>query len=445
MAVVVIGAGPGADGSNMKKRALMRWVIMSAIAFVATSVGCTMKSQDTPSLTGPSEFGTSISMRTQPEILVQDGSSQSLVTITARDENGKPKRDVSIITGIFVGGVRTDFGSLSARNLVTDANGEARLMYTAPALPSGPAVDAGTVVDIGVTPLDKNGTGGFGNSATRFASIRLIPPGIVVPPDGLQPAFTFTPSAPTDHQNVLFDASTSTAPANNPIVSFSWNFGDGSTGSGRQATHSFSIPGTYAVTLTVTDQYNRSASTTQTVDVAGGTGPAASFLTSPSNPLVGDNVNFNASASVATPGRTIRSYAWDFGDGTQKTTTTPITTHDFVTAGTFSVTLVVTDDAGRQGVVTNSVTVATDAPTADFTFSQLPPNVAHNMQFNSSGSQASPGRTIVSYSWDFGDGGSSTLASPSHAYAAAASYNVTLTVTDNTGKVGRVTKTVQVQ
>ncbi len=423
----------------------MRWITFVAVAVVATSLGCTMKSQDAPPLTGPSELGLSISMQVQPSVLVQDGASQALITITARDSNGKPKKDQSVISEIFVNGLRTDFGSLSARNLVTDANGEARLMYTAPALPSGPAVDNGTIVEIAVTPLDRNGTGGFGNSTTRFASIRLIPPGIVIPPDGMQPAFTFTPSSPTDHQNVLFDASTSTASPSNPIVSYSWNFGDGSTGSGRTATHSFNTPGTYAVMLTVGDQYNRTASTTQTIDVAGGTGPAASFLTSPSTPLVGDNVNFNASASVAAPGRTIRTYAWDFGDGTLKTTTTPITTHDFVTAGTFSVTLVVTDDAGRQSVVTNSVTVSTDAPTADFTFSQLPPNATHTMQFNSSGSTAAPGRTIASYSWDFGDGGSSTLAGPSHTYAAAASYNVTLTVTDSTGKVGRVTKTVQVQ
>jgi PKD repeat protein len=377
-----------------------------------------------------------------PDVLTLDGASQSLVTIMARDAASRPVRNLSLRAEISVDRVRADFGSLSARNLVTDSNGRATLVYTAPAAAPGAAVDTNTIVAIEVTAIGSD----FGNSVEpRLATIRLVPPGIVIPPDGLQPKFTFTPGSPTDHQNVLFDASTSTAPSNNPIASYAWTFGDGSTGSGRTATHSYSIAGTYVVTLTITDQYNRSASTTQTLDVAGGTAPTASFLTSPSAPLVGDNVNFNASASVPAPGRTIRTYAWDFGDGTLKTTTGPTTTHDFVTAGVFTITLVVTDDAGRQGVTTASVTISSDAPTADFTFSQLPPNTAHNMQFNSTGSQASTGRTIASYAWDFGDGGSSTLASPSHAYAAAASYNVTLTVTDNTGKVGRVTKTVQVQ
>ena len=105
----------------------------------------------------------------------------------------------------------------------------------------------------------------------------------------------------------------------------------------------------------------------------------------------------------------------------------------------------VTDDVGREAVANATVTIASDSPTADFTFSQLPPTSTHTIQFNSSGSSASPGRTIASYFWDFGDGTSSTLASPSHPYAAAASYNVTLTVTDSAGKTGRVTKTVAVQ
>jgi PKD repeat protein len=400
-----------------------------------------MKSQDTPPLTGPSELGTSITVTVSPDILTQDGSSQSLVTITARDSNGKPLRNLSLRSEILVDGVHTDFGSLSARNLVTDSNGRATLVYTSPAAPAGPAVDAGTTVSIAVTPIGSD----FGNSVARVATIRLVPSGIVIPADGLQPLFTFTPSTPTDHQNVLFDGSASTAPANNPIVTYSWNFGDGRTGSGRTTSHSFDNPGTYVVTLTIGDQFNRTAATSQTIDVGGGAAPSASFLTSPSAPRVGENVNFNASASRPATGRTIRSYDWDFGDGEQKTTTSAITSHDYQTVGTFAVTLVVTDDVGRSAVATATVTIVGDSPTADFTFSQLPPLTTHTMQFNSSGSSAISGRTITSYFWEFGDGATSTLASPSHPYAAAASYNVTLTVTDSAGKTGRVTKTVAVQ
>ncbi len=414
---------------------------MGALAVTAIAAGCTMKSQDAPPLTGPSELGTSITVTVSPDILTQDGSSQSLVTILARDSKGNALRNLSLRAEIEVGGVRTDFGSLSARNLVTDSSGRATLVYTSPAAPGGPAVDTNTTVNIVVTPIGSD----FGNSSVRLATIRLVPSGVVIPADGLQPAFTFTPTSPADHQNVLFDASASTAPSNNPIVTYSWNFGDGRPDSGRSVSHAFNSPGTYVVTLTVADQFNRTASTSQTIDVAGGTAPTASFLTSPATPRVGENVNFNASASKAAAGRTIRSYDWDFGDGTQKTTTGPITAHDYQTSGTFTVTLVVTDDVGRTATATGSVTIGTDAPTADFTFSQLPPLTTHTIQFNSAGSSASPGRTITSYSWDFGDGFSSSLASPSHSYSGAASFNVTLTVTDSAGKIGRVTKTVTVQ
>jgi PKD repeat protein len=415
------------------------------IPMVAVVGSCTMKSQDPPPLTGPSEFGVSITLDADSTILVLDGSDSTVVRVTARDAKGNPPMPpVNMRSEIFVGGVRADFGSLSQRTLSTDSSGKATFRYTAPALPSGPAVDNGTTVVIAVTPMT---AGDFDNQATRSVTIRLVPPGVVIPADGLQAAFTFTPSAPTDHQNVLFDASTSTAPANNPIASYSWNFGDGSTGSGKTATHSFSMPGDYSVTLTIADAYNRTATTTQPVHVEGGAAPTASFLFSPSAPRIGESVNFNAAASRPATGRTIRSYEWDFGDGEQKTTSSPTTSHDFQRAGDFNVTLVVTDDAGRVAVASATITIGSDAPTADFTFSQLPITVAtpHSIQFSSATSSAAPGRTITSYFWDFGDGTNSTLAGPTHNYAGAASFNVTLTVTDSAGKTGRVTKTVQVQ
>jgi PKD repeat protein len=243
----------------------------------------------------------------------------------------------------------------------------------------------------------------------------------------------------------LFDASTSTSASGNPIVSYTWDFGDGQTGSGRQATHAFSTAGTYFVKLTIGDGVGRTASTSQQVDVGAGVGPAVSFTTSPSDPRVGEQVNFNAAATVPAPGRRIVSYAWDFGDSEQKTTTTPTTTHDYQRVGTFTVTLTATDDAGHVGTATASLTIAADTPTAAFTSTQLAPTSAHTMTFDGGSSSAIPGRTITAYSWNFGDGASGSGQTTNHTYAAGGTYTVTLTVTDSAGKTGRTSSTVTVQ
>jgi PKD repeat protein len=412
-----------------------------AAALLAVSSSCTMKSQEAPPLTGPSELGTSINVAVTPDLLTQDGGSQALVTVTAYDPNGKPLRNASMRSEIFVGGVIADFGTLSARSIVTGNDGRATLVYTAPAAPAGPAVDLGTTVSIAVTPLGYD----YANSVTRFATIRLVPLGIVVPPDGLQPAFTFTPEAPTDHQNVFFDASTSKAPGNNPIAVYTWDFGDGRSGNGRTATHSYNSAGTFVVKLTIADSLNRSASISQVINVGGGTEPDASFVTSPSAARVSETVNFNASASKAAPGRTIRTYDWDFGDGEQKTTTTPTTTHDYAKLGNYVVTLRVTDDAARTDVATASVTVASDNPIAEFTFSPTTPTAGTTVNFSGTGSSALAGRTITSYFWTFGDGASGSGASTGHGYVAAGAYSVTLVVTDSAGKTNSIQKTVTVQ
>ena len=107
-------------------------------------------------------------------------------------------------------------------------------------------------------------------------------------------------------------------------------------------------------------------------------------------------------------------------------------------------TLVVTDDAGRIAVGTQEVTIGSDSPKADFSFSPTTPAVGTPVNFNPAGSPAVPGRTITGYFWTFGDGSSSSAASPAHPYGAPGSYNVTLTVTDSQGKTGTVTKTVTV-
>jgi PKD repeat protein len=320
-----------------------------AVAAAAAIVGgCTMKKQETPDLSGPSEFGTAIVVTVSPDILTQDGSSQSMVTVTASDPSG-PKRGLTMRAEINVNGIPADFGTLSARTISTDNNGRAVFFYTAPAAPSV-AVDDGTVVTIVVTPTSD---GNFANAAPRMASIRLIPPGIIVPPDGLKAAFTFSPSSPNDSQPVLFDASTSSAANGNAIASYSWNFGDGGSASGKLVSHAFKSAGTYVVTLTVSDSLGRTGQAAQTITVSGGVDPTAAFSSSPSDPLVNQPVNFNASASRAAPGRTIVKYEWDFGDGTFGSGA--VTSHTYSLARSYVIVLTVTDDSGKKGTATGTV------------------------------------------------------------------------------------------
>lgn len=414
------------------------FTITLAAASLALLGACTVHKQDSaPALTGPSELGTSIIIAVSPDVIAQDGASQSLVTITARDNNGQPLRNLPLRAEIAVQGVTVDFGTLSARNLVTDANGRATLTFTAPAAPAGPA--PATDVQIVVTPTGTN----FDNAVSRFVTVRVVPQGTTVPPRGsVTPKFTVTPAGPADNEPALFDASASTS-TTGTIVQWLWNFGDGSTGSGEIVQHAFRSPGTFGVTLTVIDSIGASNSITQNVVVGQGTLPTAAFVVSPTSPIVGQQVNFNAAQSRPAPGRTIRSFDWDFGDGTSGGGVQ--TSHAYTTAGTFTVLLTVTDDAGRTATATTTVTVGTGNPTADFTFSPNAPTTATAVNFDAGGSQAATGHTIVSYTWNFGDGsGPGAGVTTSHRFTVPGTYTVRLTVTDDQGKTNFITKSVTV-
>src|ERR1700694_4227922 len=96
------------------------------------SAACTVSSTDIPSLTGPSELALSFSVSATPDSITQDGHSQSLITVTALDENGQPRPGVIFRLDMFVGGVAADYGTLSAKTVVTGTDGKATAAYTAP-------------------------------------------------------------------------------------------------------------------------------------------------------------------------------------------------------------------------------------------------------------------------------------------------------------------------
>ena len=218
------------------------------------------------------------------------------------------------------------------------------------------------------------------------------------------------------------DAAASTD-ADGSIVSYAWDFGDGQTATGATASNTYAAAGTYTVTLTVVDDDGAEGEILEEVTVPfPNLEPVASFTFSTADL----SVSVDASGS-SDPDGTVAGYAWDFGDGATATGVTA--THDYAIAGTYTVTLTVTDDDGATNASTSDVTVVAGnvAPTAAFTFTVDDLDVA----FDASTSTDADG-TIVSYTWDFGDGSpTATGVTAAHTYAASGSYTVMLTIEDD--------------
>ena len=136
---------------------------------------------------------------------------------------------------------------------------------------------------------------------------------------------------------ISFTAAASTDPQGSALT-YAWNFGDSSTAAGVAPTHAYASPGTYPVTLTVTDARGLSATaaTSASITAAAPTAKAGGPYTA----SLGSPVNFTAAASTDPNGQTL-TYAWNFGDGITGTGVNP--SHFYTTGGPFTATLTVTD------------------------------------------------------------------------------------------------------
>lgn len=166
----------------------------------------------------------------------------------------------------------------------------------------------------------------------------------------------------------------------------------------------------------------------------GMTPPTAAFTASVAD-LTG---SFDASGSTAVGSQTISSYAWNFGDQSPAVTGVS-TTHAYASPGTYTVTVTVTSSSGMSATATRVVTVTAPhvKPTAILTKSMTGLTGA----FDGSTSTAADGATVSGYLWNFGDGSTSTAPSPSHRFAAAGAYTVTLAVTDSLGATSSLAST----
>jgi PKD repeat protein len=261
--------------------------------------------------------------------------------------------------------------------------------------------------------------------------------------------------AEPNHQDVViletayFNGTNSYDP-DGSIVTYDWDFGDWTTGSGEEVSHAYDTAGLYDVTLTVTDNEGAQSNDMVTVMVDYGPPPdqppVADAEPNYQEVGIGESALFWGYYSYDPDGGYIMAYDWDFGDG--NTDSGDVVSHTYSSYGIYSVTLTVTDDEGDTDTDTVTVNV-TDVPGQQPPVADADPDyqevgVGLDASFDGSNSYDPDGGYIQSWNWDFGDGNMGYGEFVTHAYGSAGTYYVTLTVMDDHYYIDTDTVTVNV-
>lgn len=208
-------------------------------------------------------------------------------------------------------------------------------------------------------------------------------------------------------------------------TSWSWDLGNGGTSTLQNPSASYITAGTYTVILTVTNSNGSSKDTNFITVVAS---PAVAFTADTTTTCGSKTVTFTNQTTGAV------SYFWDFGDGSSSTATSP--THTYTTPGAYTVSLVASNSSGCTTTVTkNNFINIKPTPTIDFSAASTTSCTApFTVSFTNNTSNG------VSYTWNFGDGSSSTATNPTHTYTASGNYNVTLIAIGSNGCSDTLTK-----
>ncbi len=241
------------------------------------------------------------------------------------------------------------------------------------------------------------------------------------------PTANFFHDGPTCLNDSVHFTNISTSP-NGYIARWQWDFGDGTSQNvifpdDPNIAHLYSNPGTFQVTLTVTDSDSCTNTTFRNVIVVAN--PIADFNYTPA--CNQQPVQFNDLSSM-NGGNSLVSWYWEFGDpasGVNNISTLQNPSHVFSTAGSFDVLLIVENTDGCTDTVTYPVNV-NSLPDVQITTDADTVCVNAIASFYGSGSA-----NIVTWFWNFGDGGTSVLQDPQHVYSSPGTYNVTLTAGDN--------------
>ena len=356
--------------------------------------------------------------------------------IEIRNEAGDLLGQTTDLAGLNTGGVAI---STLQNNVVAD-NGEIVLHIYATF--SGPEdVTAGHTLKLETTVFSEE-DGRAGENVARGAEWALAINHRPVPNFTFAAATTTAasigPKADFTYEQTIQFTAMATDPDDDDIASWAWDFGDETTSSEQNPTHSYPNGGTFTVTLTVTDARGATGLVSKaiTVEEPPNVAPTVDFTWSPQAPATDVEVTFTAIVTDSDQlAGTAHTYAWDFGETPTSTAAAP--THAFTEKKTYTVKVTVTDAEGGTGTAEHTISVGNEKPVATFTASTTTPSTGDPVEFIGIATDPNddPADTPFTYAWNFGDGVTSTAQNPSHTYTIAATRTVTLIVTDSRGAV----------
>ncbi len=226
------------------------------------------------------------------------------------------------------------------------------------------------------------------------------------------------------------------------ITAYQWSASNGLSASDTNPTFIFDQPGNYTVTLTVTDDKGGSSQTSETIIVeAENNPPTAKIVASATSGIAPLTVSFDGGQSSDSDG-SIATYQWSASNGLSANTAN--TEFSFEQAGTYTVTLMVTDDKGATATASETITVAENqAPSAKIVASAN--SGVAPITITLEGNQSSdPDGSITAYQWSTSNGLNANTTNAEFSFEQTGTYTVTLTVTDNKGATATASETITV-
>ncbi|CAK8718439.1 hypothetical protein GMJAKD_07670 [Candidatus Electrothrix aarhusensis] len=267
-----------------------------------------------------------------------------------------------------------------------------------------------------LTAVDDSGVGNAEQSCEQTVRINAPPVPVITVP------------AVVNTSQVVFDASAS-SDADDEIISYAWDFGDGSKGEGIMVEHIYPLPGSYTVQLRVTDASGCASAMQSTQKKIRVNAPPVADAGSDQIIAPGGTVHFDGSRSLDQDGL-ITSFIWQVQNQKYKQYKAEKFSHRFEQPGQYQVGLTVVDNDGASHSDSLTVTVNSPPIARMQTLPRIEPG--KEILFDASGSVDADGSIIV-YQWDFGDNSTGQGRQVKHVYVEPGRYQAVLTIQDNSG------------